>query len=249
MTDITDEDRCVARAWAEGMTNLRLEDPDGYAAARVILATVDDTATTLAEELRDVADNSGMSSRAADRLHDIADRVEHALAEARAEVERLTAERLDRNSETDVRDKAALNNLDKAETVTVQKDAETTAETPDPADVQPGEAWLVECHGERRNAVKDNDDTVPWCTVNADCWFNAEKNATVTLLHRLVPAPRVITNRDDLDQAKRLTVILDSMGVVCERAPLGDGWFTTEHGTDQTPYIKLPATVLWEPGA
>ena len=119
----------------------------------------------------------------------------------------------------------------------------------DPADVKPGEAWVVECRGERRTAVKDNGIDIPWNTINADGWYLSEDNETITLVSRLVPAPRVITNHDELDRAKRLTVIHDSVGVVCERAALGDGWFTTGHGTDQAPYIQLPATVLWEPEA
>ena len=133
--------------------------------------------------------------------------------------------------------------------MTVQKGAESNAETPDPADVQPGEAWIVEVNGERRTAVKDRGGVEPWNTVPVGGRFRPEEDESVTLVSRLVPAPRVITNPDDLDRAKRLTVIRDGVGVVCERAALGDGWFTTGHGTDQTPYIQFPATVLWEPEA
>lgn len=173
MTDITDQELRDAVEW--GRRNEYSGDPAEANAAIVILATVDAPALTPAEELRDVADNYGMSSRAADRLHNIADRVEHDLADARAEANRLTTER----------DEKPL-----------QKAAESNAETITPADVQPGEAWLVQVGRETRTAVKDTDAGIPWNTVNHSGVFHAEHDDDVTLVTRLVPAPRTITNPD-----------------------------------------------------
>ena len=249
MTDLTDKDRRDMLQWARIALDSKGNQEHGpwVTAARYILANVDAPATTLAEELRHIAEHweewatetiTSAIRAAADR----AEQVEKERDEARAEVERLTAanEELRRTDNyREFRDKF----------LTVQKAAESKAESSDPADVPAGEAWLVECRGERRTAVKDNDAEVPWSTVNANGEYFFEDNEDVTLLARLVPAPRVITNHDGLNRAKRLTVIRDGVGVVCERAALGDGWFTTGHGTDQTPYIQLPVTVLWEPGA
>lgn len=132
--------------------------------------------------------------------------------------------------------------------MTVQKGAESTAETPDPADVKPGEAWIVNIDGVE--IVPGFKSGVGWiCYRFFGGTTKAIGDERITLVSRLVPAPRVITNPDELDRAKRLTVIRDGVGVVCERASLGDEWFTTGNGVDQTTYIKLPATVLWEPEA
>lgn len=193
MNDITDQDRRIAREWATTIGKQIAGHPDARTAARVILATVDAPEPTLTEELRDVADNYGMSSRAADRLHDIADRMEHDLTEARAEVERLAAER------DGARDEIAwLRNgpghtevaTDLPNPADAQKAAESTAETPTPADVQPGEAWLVQVGRETRTAVKDTDAGIPWNTVNHSGVFHAENDDDVTLLARLVPVTR-----------------------------------------------------------
>ena len=268
MTDITDQDRRAARAWAKNWQGDL--DADTSAAARVILATVDATDPTLAEELARIAENSPVWTikNVRDELKSAADRAEQMerdLEEARAEVERLNREqgRLnaqvqglarrdgDHNSEvrmlTEERDEARA----EVERLTAERTSKESlpVELPDPADVKPGEAWIVEVEGERRTAVKDSDDYDPWNTFTADGLFFPEDNEDITLVTRLVPAPRVITNRDELDQAKRLTVIHDGVGVVCERASLGDEWFTIGNSVDQTTYIELPATVLWEPEA
>ena len=75
----------------------------------------------------------------------------------------------------------------------VQKGAESSAETPDPADVPPGEAWMVDADKGRCAAVKDMHDRHPWNIVTADGQFYAASNEDVTLIARLVPAPRAIT--------------------------------------------------------
>lgn len=242
MTDITDQDRRLALRWCDMLGDSTLHK-EAAATRRVILATVEAPAPTLAEELRHIAEHwEGWATEtitsairaAADRAEQIEEErdMEKTISKGWMEAHQKLAEH---HAETLERDG--------------QKGAESNAETPDPADVQPGEAWLVEVNREKRTAVKDTDAGVPWNTVNTNGVFRAENDDDVTLVTRLVPAPRVITNPDDLNRAKRNTIIRDKFGVVCERAALGDGWFTTGHGTDQTPYIQLPATVLWEPGA
>lgn len=54
----------------------------------------------------------------------------------------------------------------------------------------------MECRGERRHALKDDDSVVPWNTINADGWPRYEDNDDITLITRLVPAPRIITDPD-----------------------------------------------------
>ncbi|MGO1291272.1 MAG: hypothetical protein ACTMH0_08240, partial [Brevibacterium linens] len=152
--------------------------------------------------------------------------------EARAEVERLTAE---------------------------QKGAESSAESLDPDDVKPGEAWIVECRGERCAAVKDGDYTEPWNTVNADGWMLAEDDEAVTLVTRLVPAPRVITNADELDRLPHNSVILsadnDAWQKSSEASLWASAWWATINGEPSICTSRRlcdedhPVTVLWEPEA
>lgn len=238
MTDLTDQDRRKALAWAGGSQAIGIAD----AAARVILATVDAPAPTLAERLHyraDLLDNGdpdGDTPRALRDLATDAAQMEHDLAEASAEVEHLTAVNENLRRTDNFR-----------EFLGVQKGAESNAESIDPADVKPGEAWIVETHRERRTAVKDRDDYEAWNTFTAGGLFFPEDNEDITLVSRLVPAPRVITTREELDALPRRTVIRDKDGVVCERASIGAGWYTTETTSDQTAFITLPATVLWAP--
>lgn len=269
MTDITNQDRRVAHEWAASIDpEMDCWSASARAVARVILATVDAPAPTLSERLRyraallDNGDPDGDTLQALRDLAADAAQMERDLTEARAEAERLTADLAEAYKTRDARDDevdrlraeverltAVNENLRRTdnyrefkEFLGVQKAAESNAETPDPADVKPGEAWVVECRGERRAAVKDNDDTVPWCTVNADGWFNAEKNESVTLVSRLVPAPRVITKPDELDRMPEGTIIRDKAGDIMVRD--SDGW--TEVNSDEW-VVSLPATVLWEP--
>lgn len=171
---------------------------------------------------------------------------------ARDEVGRLTAERLDRNPETKARVKAALNNLDRVETVTVQKGAESNAESIDPADVKPGEAWKAHIwfDGVRQPGTAIKSSGGDWTVTRDDGSRTTYRmNEYVELVSRLVPAPRVITNHEELDQVKRRTVIRDAAGVVCERDAMGDYWTTFTSLANQKPHIEFPATVLWEPEA
>jgi hypothetical protein len=183
--------------------------------------------------------------------------MEHDLAEARAEVERLTVERDRLEAAQHLADGSAWGGP--VREPTVQKGAESNAETPDPADVKPGEAWMVEVRGERRPAVKDRDSIGPWNTIDPDGRFLMEDNENVTLLHRLVPAPRVITNPDELDRLAASSVILSTDGDAWQKSSETSlwvsAWWATSDGepskwtADRLCDEDHPVTVLWEPEA
>lgn len=307
MTDITDQDRRTAHEWAASLDpDMKCWSDRERAAARVILATVDAPAPTLAEELQDMLEArdredqtsfSGLLARVEqveqernsleqqrdywcdserqavkDRYHLAAE-----IDKANTDILHLTAERDDARAEVKVlaedlagaeseveRLTAVNENLRRTdnyrefkEFLGVQKAAESNAETPNPADVPPGEAWEVIA----TDPVKMFGGTTSHNTVAfrmTDRWIVCRQgyqtplvvpDDCIRLVRRHVPAPRVITNPDELERAKRGTVIRDAAGVVCERDPMGDDWSTFANLTDQTPYIEFPATVLWEPEA
>ena len=305
MSDITDQDRRAAMSWAKNWQGD--QDGDTSAAARVILATVDAPPRTIAEELRDVADNYGMSSRAADRLDDIADRVEHDLAEARAEVERLNAQNAwpkttpsghTYDAPTTYKElrhqcanaaQAASEGWDDAECppeptwemvglataeverLTAERDTEgpddndwlagmkkaaryaINATRPDPDDVKPGEAWKAHIwyDDERHPGTAIKSSGGDWTVTRDDGSRTTYRmNEYVELVSRLVPAPRVITNPDELDALAEGTIIRAKDGDACRKSDGGD-W--TVDGLDGAvgygPRQVLPVTVLWEPEA
>jgi hypothetical protein len=192
-------------------------------------------APTIAEELRAWAEDASYDEDRDNLLHAAsrAEQIEEERDEARAEVERLTAERLDRNPETKARVEAALNNLDNAERVTVQKGAESNAESltapsvkhsepsvkcsdatvTDPADVPPGEAWLVRDKQELSVAVRDAER---WVLIRLnDVTTRYRGIQHITLVSRLVPAPRVITDPDELDKLAEGSIVMSD----------GWGWY------------------------
>lgn len=195
MTEITDQDRHAARAWAKNWQGD--QDDDTSAAARVILATVDAPEPTLTERLREQFHYPEQNDEQHGIILDAA-QMEHDLAETKKECdhffrevenvrnwkERLLNERDEARAEVD------RLRADVARLTAAQKGAESNAESLDPADVKPGEAWLVECHREWRTAVKDRDDDEPWNTFTAGGLFFPEENEAITLVSRLVPAPR-----------------------------------------------------------
>lgn len=244
MTDMTDVQRTEVRNTARTI----LDNPYDHTAAACelasfVLANVDAPNPRLMDRMLDWWTHHREDQVAFSTLVESVDQMEHDLAEARAEVERLTAER-DRIANGRYITYAEVDGK------AVQKGAESNAETPNPAYVKPGEAWVVECRGERRTAVKDMDDDVPWNTVAADGLFFSEENENVTLLHRLVPAPRIITNPDDLEQLRNRSMVLDGVGRVCTKNSLrlftrsDRAWITAKQCL-----ASGPATVLWEPGA
>ena len=234
MTDnaVTDVDLRNARLWAEKVCPPSVSPgyigtpSEIHSAARVILATVE--APALSEELSRIAEGweewtTCAIDEALAAATTRAEQVEHELAEAHDELERLAA---------------------------VRKGAESNAESLDPADVKPGEAWLVEVAGAWHTAVKDRGAGVPWNTVDADGLFFPEGNENITIVSRLVPAPRVITNAEDLDALAEGSIIRAKDGDACRKSDGGD-W--TVDGLDGAvgygPRQVLPATVLWEPEA
>ena len=273
MTDITDHDRRQLREDAKAVINkTAMRSSAAVSIAQYVLSTVEAPAPTIAERLRyraDLLDNGDPDGDTPQALRDLATdaaQMERDLAEARAEVERerdlgvaLAHERDDARAEverlTAERDTEGPDDNDWLAGMKEAARYAINATRPNPADVPPAEAWLVEVNGDKRTAVKDSDADIPWNTVNTNGVFHAEYNENVTLITRLAPvtrlapAPRIITNHDDLDRAKRDTIIRDARGVVCSRDSMGHAWSTFTNLADQRPHIALPATVLWEPEA
>jgi hypothetical protein len=247
MADITDQDRRKALAWAGGSQAIGIAD----AAARVILATVDAPEPTLADEIRGLPDFTMSGDNCINDCHERADDVafrveqmEHDLAEARAEVDRLTAER---QEETMRRVNEQYDDLPVRDRDWLDKDG-----LPDPADVPPGEAWEVIA----TDPAKSFGGTTSYNTVAfrmTDRWIVCRQgyqmplvvpDDCIRLVRRHVPAPRVITNPDEAWNLPISTIIRDSRGETFERTE--DGW-----GRISIPVkaIKWPVTVLWEPEA
>lgn len=266
MNDITDQDRRTAHEWAASIDpNMKCWSDRERAAASVILATVDAPAPTLAERLQEQFYDPEPTDEQGGIILD-AEQMEHDLAEARAERDRLQAQVQglarrdgDRNSEvrmlTEERDEA----LAEVERLTAERDALTApslnnnepsvkcsdATVTDPADVKPGEAWLVELDGQRATALKDNDGLDGRCSIGGD--------TAITLVSRLVPAPRVITTVAELDALAEGSIVRDRAGHAWERYPDED-WYSTEELDDGFSSRRLAdyagsVTVLWEPDA
>lgn len=243
MTDITDQDRRDALAWAANVSNQGKSPHLALTtAARVILATVDAPEPTLAEALKyraDLLDNGDPDGDTPQALRDLATdaaQMERDLAEARAEVARLTAERDGAREEI-----AWLRN----------GPGHTEVATPTaPADVPAGEAWIVEVNGERRTAVKNTEDYFQWNTVTARGWLSSVGNADITLITHLIPAPRVVTTAAELDQLPDGTIIRDHDDDEAMQKIEGR-WVGSEGGdvlsSDWLGSGTFTATVLWEP--
>ncbi|WP_291475711.1 hypothetical protein [Corynebacterium sp.] len=379
MSDITDHDRREALRFAETVLRPVRGVPstwDTVAAARVILATVDAPAPTLADEIREWAEKHytgvvGTGKHELLALADLAAQLEHDLAEARAEVERVTNERkrslaqvqglarresdltsevrmltderdeahaevkelaedlagaeseverltsenksildlvmlrtaerdeaqdevdrltaerdrleaaqhisdgsawggpvrepctdhLDRNPETKTRVEAALNNLNKVETVTVERTSKNSLPVVGgeyfddlPANIPAGEAWSAIHEGSEVTAVrKAGLGGAAWVVVrrNGDSGFAMLRD--VTLLRRLVPAPRVITNPDELDTLAVGAIIRTCEDLAMQKKGGDTPWWyyaDSELGWDVNQMLNdLPVTVLWEPEA
>lgn len=134
--------------------------------------------------------------------------------------------------------------------MTVQKGAESTAETPDPADVKPGETWIVNIDGVE--IVPGFKASVGWiCYRLFDGTTKAIGDERITLVSRLVPAPRQVTTWEELDALALYTVIRGANEAVCEKGRQRPGcapqWFQVGIDESESAMITLPATVLWEP--
>ena len=142
MTDITDQDKRDAREWAEDVAETFKYDDEvpreTRAAVNYILATVDAPEPTLAEEVKKgllfrVNDTDAEGIKDALDLAARVEQIEQERDQARAEVERLTDGR----------------------TFTAPEGATRPAtDLPDPADVKPGEAWLVQVDGKAVAALR-----------------------------------------------------------------------------------------------
>lgn len=173
-TPVTDDDR-KAREWADGHS-LEVHGP-WAPIARAIRAHVPAPPATLADELREAVSGLPVESKLKHQIGSLADRVEEMEErtrqaesyageyhqairerdEARAEVERLTAQ-VARQQQL-----LELNGVPR-DTV-VLPDAGSTPALPDPADVPAGEPWLVRddqglCLGLR---CDPDDRKQPWC--------------------------------------------------------------------------------------
>ena len=197
-------------------------------------ATVDAPEPTLAEELRDTArwwlEGAPTWEQCCDRFESLAARAEQIEQErddASAEVERITAEHVTDPSPT-------LND---------------GSMTPDPADVKPGEAWIVNIDGVE--IVPGFKASVGWiCYRLFGGTTKSIGDERITLVSRLVPAPRVITNPDELDRLAEGTIVRDKDGDAWRRTC--DEWTTTaDYGRFASWAVSRsgPVTVLWEPDA
>lgn len=225
--------------------------PGERAVADIIRAFWPVPATTLAEELRyraDLLDNGDPDGDTPHALRTLAARAEQIEQErdaARAEVERLTAEVKTLAAEnSDLRNSVTVPSVNYSDGLTTCSDATVTS----PADVKPGEAWLVELDGQRATALKDNDGLAPWSIVGPDGRCRIGGDTAITLVSRLVPAPRVITTVAELDALPDGTIIQDAEMSVGEKS--GNYWDTPGSCCDaSSDYFILPVTVLWEPDA
>lgn len=159
-----------------------------------------------------------------------------------AEVERLTAER----------DAATVA---RKENVAADQQANTqgtlSGALPNPADVPEGQAWIVEYHGDDLPALRRLDHPGDWYLVRKNGTGGHVRSQDITLVSRLVPAPRTITTREELDALPEATAIRDADGMICERADLGlRGLQWLAAGIDEDYPVQnptFPATVLWAP--
>lgn len=178
-----------------------------------------------------------------ERERDLGVALAHERDDARAEVERLTAER---QEETMHRMNERYTDLPVHD-----RDWTRTDGTPDPADVPEGQAWAV--------SIDDMEETAGFkasvfgwiCYRELGGTTKAIPSDRITLVSRLVPAPRQITTRGELNALPEGTVIRAKGELVCERyrhRSKGLVWIST--GVDEDFPVErpvLPATVLWAP--
>ena len=231
MTDITEQDRRAARKWAE---NWRGDlDNDTSAAARVILATVDAPPPTLAEELRQWADKTFIEPGYRAILDEIiqrAEQIEEERDQALESVEGLRGEVRGWNE--------AWNRF------TAERDTRPATTIPDPADVPEGQAWVV--------SIDDMEETAGFkasgfgwiCYRELGGTTKAIPSDRITLVSRLVPAPRVITNPDELDTLADGSVVHTRNGDLWKKD--SDGMWTYLRPEDAITQRLGPVTVLWE---
>ena len=224
MTDITDPQAEFLTAFARGVASR----PGSYSddlvdSARAVLATVDAPEPTLAEEVKKgllfrVNDTDAEGIKDALDLAARVEQIEQERDQARAEVERLTTERDDRPA----------------------------ADLPNPADVKPGEAWIVNIDGVE--IVPGFKASVGWICYR---FFGGTTKAIgddrITLVSRLVPAPRQATTLEDLHRLPEDTVVRNIDGEVGVKGTEGRWYLPSVTGPYTAGVFTLPVTVLWEP--
>lgn len=229
------------------------------AVRQIIHAFWPEKTPTLAEELRKLGDlleeEGGAGAKSTCWARDLAndaEKIEQERDKARSEVDRLADEVKTLAAEnSDLRNSVTVPSVNYSDGLTTCSDATVTS----PADVKPGEAWLVELDGQRATALKDNDGLAPWSVVGPDGRCRIGGDTAITLVSRLVPAPRVITDADKLDRLPMDSVVKAG----CEpfqqgvesMAYSGDWWYRPGDSTGVTSAEVLArgtVTVLWEAG-
>lgn len=215
------------------------------------------------------------------RAADYAGRVEQERDEARSEVEHLTAELdqaiAQRNAETASRE-AAQKSRDEAraevERLTTEQNTDLfggavyatpagrmsqiqhytfrpASALPDPAGVPYGQAWVVEYHGDTLPALRRLDHPGDWYLVRKNGTGGHVRSEDIRLVSCLMPAPRIVTTREELDALPEGSIVLSPAGHAWEKAPDED-WYTTDDIEDGFSARRLLAdigyaTVLWTP--
>lgn len=194
------------------------------------------------ERVRDAARDLMHEGKTAEEWMQAYEEATQDLSDARAEVERLTAE-----LETET---VALEENVAPDQQSNQKETLAGA-LPNPADVPEGQAWIVEYHGDTLPALRRLDHPGDWYLVRKNGSGGHVRSQDITLVSRLVPAPRQITTRGELNALPEGTVIRAKGELVCERyrhRSKGLVWIST--GVDEDFPVDrpaLPATVLWTP--
>ena len=172
----------------------------------------------------------------------LAEQIEQERDQALAEVERLTAERVTDPSLT-------LNDGSMTRPATVAREENVSHDLPEPADVKPGEAWLVSCGGgEPRHGFRRGDgQRLPWVMSDDDTVAYAS-DSNITLVSRLVLAPRVITNTEELEALAEGTIVRGGDGHAWENVA-GKWCGHRAFGAISAGALTHsgPVTVLWTP--
>lgn len=223
-----------------GLTDTQLKREYDLIEARSELAEVTHARDSLREDYDHARAEVERLRRDLDEAYKTRDARDDEVDRLRAEVERLTAER-DRIANGRHVTYAEVDGRP------VQKDAEA----PDPADVPPREVWVVRAREREAVAVRDGDPFLPWSAALLEGGIDDVEDENVTLITRLVPPPRVITNTGDLDRLAESAVILSlSTQYALQRVNAGDGWYCPATKGKATSHEVLscgPVTVLWEP--
>ncbi|WP_066584653.1 hypothetical protein [Corynebacterium provencense] len=237
-----DEARAAAKTWQEQDEN----DCEMYS------EDVADLLVTLAETRAEVERWKKAEREASEERDDAEAEVEQLRAareRLNAEVERLTAEQAYWKEYALERQRVVERLVAGGNAATIASEANVAPDqqaNPDPADVPSGEPWIVEVDGERRTAVRAAQYHRPWSTFREAGSVVFEKDPEITLVSRFVPAPRVITDSEELEQLAATSIIRDGRGWP---GGITDQGVTMINGaclSDEEVLSHGPVTVLWE---